>query len=175
MRARGGGGVRRATALWGLIAAVVLICGSCSTFGLDEPPPLIRAVANGDLAKVRRLTTEGADPNITFAGSTPLHAASHNGDLHMIELLLDLGADASAIASDHWTVLMSAAIGDGTEGTVALLAQHGADPCAVTSMSDFRGMRASEIAEHRDELAGVTTVVRPGVVAALQTAEASCQ
>jgi hypothetical protein len=157
-----------------LAAAVTLTCASCSTFGLDEPPPFFRAVAVGDTNEVRRLAAEGADPNMTFAGSTPLHEASHNGDVPMIQLILDLGADASATdTDDHWTVLMSAATGDGTDATVDLLLQHGADPCAVTSMSDFRGMRASEIATHRNE-GPAARAVRPEVVEALRAVESEC-
>jgi len=55
---------------------------------------LLEAVQNRDVDRVRVLLAEGADPNVRdINGRTPLgHAAAH-GDVDLVTLLLDAGAD----------------------------------------------------------------------------------
>ncbi|MFN0134891.1 MAG: ankyrin repeat domain-containing protein [Phycisphaerae bacterium] len=71
---------------------------------------LIKAVEAGDIASLRSLLDEGADPNFkTSYGETPLFLAinRHHDDVAM--LLLDAGADANATADDGATPLFWAA------------------------------------------------------------------
>src|SRR3954466_14186401 len=63
--------------------------------------PLHSASAVGDHASVRALLEAGATPNVKQQGGfTPLHAAAHNNDVTLANLLLDHGADP-ALADDE--------------------------------------------------------------------------
>lgn len=47
----------------GLVLIIWVLATACGGFGLEEPTPLTRAIADQDLARVERLLDEGADPN----------------------------------------------------------------------------------------------------------------
>ena len=78
--------------------------------------------AAGDLAKVRLLVERGADVNVrSKMGRTPLsQAATHNGNIEAVRLLLEKGAMADGVA------LLAAAAGDDAE-IIRLLVDKGAD------------------------------------------------
>ena len=55
---------------------------------------LVRAVAEGDSAEVRQLVEQGADLNGADPnGITPLQVATSCGNVGMVNLLLEMGAD----------------------------------------------------------------------------------
>jgi peptide-methionine (S)-S-oxide reductase len=56
------------------------------------PSPLLAAVRAGDLATVRRLLGEGANPRVGDGRDLPLHAAARRGPLELVELLIRGGA-----------------------------------------------------------------------------------
>jgi len=63
----------------------------------NREPLLIRAVEDGDLAKVRKLTAKGANVNVTDNyGGTALQYAAASGNDKMTHLLLEAGADVNA-------------------------------------------------------------------------------
>ena len=65
----------------------------------NERSPLHIAVCDADIESVRRLITEGNDPNIRdSAGETPLHYAVASGkeDVEIVRLLLASGAHVNA-------------------------------------------------------------------------------
>jgi ankyrin repeat protein len=63
--------------------------------------PLHSAVSVRDEEATRALLEAGADPNVRQQGGyTPLHAAAHNDDVALVELLLAHGADASLQTDD---------------------------------------------------------------------------
>jgi ankyrin repeat protein len=79
---------------------------------------LLDAVSEGDTAAVARLLAAGADPNALVAErmqsgevfqSTALREAAGCGQLEVLRLLLDSGADPSLASSDGDTPLMTAA------------------------------------------------------------------
>jgi ankyrin repeat protein len=73
---------------------------------------LIAAVKAADLERVRALVAEGADVRTrsTVGGYTPLHIAIVKRDPALIELLLQLGADANQPADQHRQPLVLALV-----------------------------------------------------------------
>ncbi|MDB5070468.1 MAG: Ankyrin repeat-containing protein [Candidatus Eremiobacteraeota bacterium] len=56
------------------------------------PSPLFAAVRAGDVAAVRRLIAEGANPRLDDGRETPLHAAARRGPVAVVEALIEGGA-----------------------------------------------------------------------------------
>src|SRR3954471_19786614 len=68
--------------------------------------PIHSASAVGDHASVRALLEAGATPNVKQQGGfTPLHAAAHNNDVALAELLLAHGADVTLTTDEGQTPL----------------------------------------------------------------------
>ncbi len=65
-----------------------------------EPDLIIRAAEIGRLHAVRLIATLGFDVNVRRR-VTAMHEAAGNGDLAMVRLLLDLGADPTILDSEH--------------------------------------------------------------------------
>ncbi|REK87836.1 ankyrin repeat domain-containing protein [Streptomyces inhibens] len=92
---------------------------------------LFEAILMGDTARVKALLRSGADPERADSeGTTPLYAASVNGEAAIARLLLVAGAspdtESSGLGSEG-TPLCAAACWGHTE-TVRELLAHGADP-----------------------------------------------
>lgn len=84
---------------------------------------LIEAVINNDVAKVKELLANGADPNLTLdkAQITPLHFAAQRNCLEVVPPLIAAGANLNArIKPDDHTPLDVARMHDHRE-MVALL------------------------------------------------------
>src|SRR5579859_7715117 len=74
-------------------------------------PALINAVADNDIAWMRDLLRSGADPNVRGPdGTTPLMCAAQFGGAGAVRLLLQCGARAADVSTEHWTALHSAAM-----------------------------------------------------------------
>lgn len=122
----------------------------------DGDPPPIGSGRLSSLDIVRHLVAHGADLNarlergesglgrFTTTGSTPFLLAARAGDVPLLRVLLELGADARLTNADNCTPLMAAAgvgaLGNGEETagtedeaveTVRLLLELGADVNAV--------------------------------------------
>jgi ankyrin repeat protein len=98
---------------------------------MPDAKEIIRAAKKGDMAMVGRLLK--ADPSLLHArdkdGSTPLHCAAWNGQVDVVRLLLERGADASIENQNtHWggTPLHAAAHGN-RRAVAELLVARGAD------------------------------------------------
>jgi ankyrin repeat protein len=97
------------------------------------------AAHHNDLGAVRRLLSEGADPNLANRfGFTPLHEAAIVRNAEMLELMLDAGGDANATFGEGETVLMSAARTGDAASVKALLAHGG----RVDAAENWRGQTA---------------------------------
>lgn len=111
----------------GTVALVVFAATVVASAAVDVPP-LVAAVKAGDVAQVRALIAEGADPNTAEPdGTTPLHWAAHRQDVEATRLLL--GAGAVANSSNRYGVrpLSLAAVG-GHPDVVRALLDAGANP-----------------------------------------------
>jgi ankyrin repeat protein len=122
----------------------------------DGDPPPIGSGSTSSLELVRSLVAHGADVNavhgkhpagnyrLNRTGATPFLLAAETGDIPLMKLLLELGADPTIANADHVTPLLAASgvgvlsNGDETAGTeeeaiqaVQLLLDLGADINAV--------------------------------------------
>ncbi|MGD9563574.1 MAG: ankyrin repeat domain-containing protein [Pyrinomonadaceae bacterium] len=91
--------------------------------------PLSRAVAADEVDEVRKLLAAGENVNgqdKNYDGVTPLFVAVENGNLEMVKLLLDHGADANAVDNTKRTPLMSLD-SDATPELVERLIRAGAE------------------------------------------------
>jgi len=79
----------------------------------DVVEELVKAAANGDQAKVEELVTRpDCSVNGVFAGHTALQAASQNGHLEVLRMLLRSGADLELEDKDGDRAVHHAAFGD---------------------------------------------------------------
>jgi len=76
------------------------------------------------------------------SATTPLHAASLDGDLKTVQRLLATGADVNATLPNGWTALGFAVLKNHAD-IVALLLEHGADPNIRFQYSDTALMWAA--------------------------------
>ncbi len=102
----------------------------------DGFPPLGLAAFFGQLAVLRYLLEQGADPNRSASNAmrvAPLHSAVAFGDPQlagaMARLLVESGAQVNAVQQGGWTPLHEVADKDQLE-TAELLLANGADPNA---------------------------------------------
>src|SRR5262249_55744650 len=104
---------------------------------------LVNAVKNRDLATVRTLLKQKADPNAADVdGTTPLMWAAHNGDSEIGKFLITAGANVKATNRYGVNALVEAA----TLGDVAMmeaLLKGGADPNSTYAAGETPLMLAS--------------------------------
>ncbi len=97
------------------------------------------ACMNGDLAAVRALLDQGADPNVAIAGGeTPLMTAARTGNVDVVHALIVAGADVNATETSQQTALMWAAA-EGNTYVVDALIDANANVDAETNQ-DFTAM-----------------------------------
>ena len=81
-----------------MLAFVTAGCGGAKP---QKTMTLFEAAAEGNLAEVQRLLSEGADVNAPDpSGATPLHAAVYGRHKDVIRLLVNEGADVNARDND---------------------------------------------------------------------------
>jgi ankyrin repeat protein len=91
----------------------------------------------GDPAEVQRLIQEGADVNANgFLDSKPLMAAIRGGNLDIIKMLLEKGADVHIRSLTGETALMMAVSAKDQPDVVKLLLEKGADVNACTEAGE---------------------------------------
>jgi ankyrin repeat protein len=112
-----------------MVMAAVLLTACFYARARDEQSPLVRAVRDGDVPRVRALLARGADPNEPEGvnGWTPLLHAVHKNQPGSVRALLDGHADVNRAAPNGATPLMMAA-GYGYTPIVELLLRGGAGP-----------------------------------------------
>ena len=93
-------------------------------------PVLLRACADGDVAKLTALLDAGASPNVCNGiGQSGLHLAAMWGHAKIAELLLEAGAEVS-IANEHGVTPLHYAAQKGKYAVARLLLAAGADKAA---------------------------------------------
>ena len=100
---------------------------------------LFKACRKGKIRKVREILAQ-PDAN-TFInehrgiiGKTPLHEATENHKLDIVEVLLDCGADVNAVSNGDYTALHIAAT-NGDTGMINLLLSRNAD---IKKLDEFQ-------------------------------------
>ena len=111
-----------------LVLAVVFLfaVSHVNAFNIDRD--LLRAIENGELARVVDLLDKGADidkPDIY--GFTPLIWATTAGNMEILNVLIDRGADINFTNEDGGTALYYA-VTNGKVDELNILLQHGANP-----------------------------------------------
>src|SRR5687767_9522842 len=93
-------------------------------YEFDEPS-FLRASAASDVMAINGFLVAGIDPNAKESpeGDTALSAAAGRGDLKVVEVLLQGGADINAEVRDGWTPLLIALQQDRDKVVQTLLAQ----------------------------------------------------
>jgi ankyrin repeat protein len=110
-----------------LVALAAFLPIACTAFAQDPNSNLIEAARSHDLAKVRKLLSEGADPNRREkTGKTPLMEASAYGYTDTMRVLLENGAQVNAADAMGWTALFWAFFSRRTD-SLHLLITKGAD------------------------------------------------
>src|SRR5687768_17184486 len=91
---------------------LVVACGRVLPAVAQQPildKALFDASWQGNADEVARLLKAGANPKAVTNESTPLHKAASRGELEIMKLLIDSGADVTAKALHDWTPLVEAA------------------------------------------------------------------
>ncbi|KAG7208703.1 hypothetical protein KM043_014906 [Ampulex compressa] len=130
----------------------------------DVNEELVKTAANGDAVKCEEcLKRPEADVNGVFAGHTALQAASQNGHLEVIKILLRYKADVEMEDKDGDRAVHHAAFGD-EPGVMALLAGAGAD----LNARNKRRQTALHIAVNKGHAGVVRTLLELGCHPSLQ-------
>jgi ankyrin repeat protein len=129
-------------------------------------PPLFPAVTMRSVRSAEVLLKAGADPNFRWHGDTPLHAAlfmkvmsprrhevqqhrqpfSEPACRHLVQLLLDAGADVNSLDDEGMAPLHFAAM-NASGGIVTMLLDAGANPWQRNN----RGLSPADLAERRKD------------------------
>ena len=121
---------RRAVYLTVAALALVLLAGAV----LPGGSPLLDATKRGDVAAVRSLLEDGADPNLAQGdGLTALHVAAEEGYLEIAKLLIDAGAKVEVKTRIGDYTPLHLASRSGQAEVVRALLEAGADAAAVTT------------------------------------------
>nr|CAG4636834.1 EOG090X02DA [Ceriodaphnia reticulata] len=130
----------------------------------DVHEELVKAAANGDTQKVEEILKRvDADVNGVFAGHTALQAASQNGHLEVIKVLLRYKADVEIEDKDGDRAVHHAAFGD-EPSVMEVLAQSGAD----LNARNKRRQTALHIAVNKGHVGVVKTLLELGCHPSLQ-------
>ncbi|XP_055613613.1 E3 ubiquitin-protein ligase mind-bomb [Uranotaenia lowii] len=152
----------------------------------DTTEELVKAAANGDVAKVEELLSGANNQNVAssssggqdssqvvkvdvngvFAGHTALQAASQNGHLEVIQVLLRYKADVEIEDKDGDRAVHHAAFGD-EPGVMGLLAEAGAD----LNARNKRRQTALHIAVNKGHFNVVKTLLELSCHPSLQDSE----
>ncbi len=111
-----------------IVVSFLLVIGvACAFWWKSSDSALISASGKGDIATVKKLLGEGANPNKNDKNSTTsLISAAYGGHADVVKLLLDKGADPNAKFGNGETSLMLSE-NQGYADVVKMLLDKGAD------------------------------------------------
>lgn len=112
-----------------LLLSILFTCG-CTDYGFTDYNRIFRQECKkGNVAEVKRLITSGKiDINkmADISGPTPLMWASSYGQLEVVKILIENGADVNMKDGANWTALTCSAK-KGYDSVVKFLLEHGAE------------------------------------------------
>ena len=122
---------------------------------------LIAAVQDRDANRIKQLIVDGNDIHApsTFGGYTALHLAVMKGELELVKLLLELGADPNRQADEARTVLPLALVHGCNLQVVELLLEAGAH----LEAPDDNGFRPLHAAAEVGSVPGIRHLLTRGV------------
>jgi len=130
----------------------------------DANEELVKAAANGDTQKCEEiLKMPDADVNGVFASHTALQAASQNGHIEIIKVLLHKNADVEKEDKDGDRAVHHAAFGD-EPSVIEALARAGAD----LNVRNKRRQTPLHIAVNKGHVGVVKTLLELGCLPSLQ-------
>lgn len=142
--------------------------------------PLNQAVADDDLERVRELLAAGEDPNgkdKNYDNITPLFVAIENGNVEIVESLLDFGAKVNARDRQKQTPLMRLD-DDATPELIELLVRHSVKLNLIDKEGDSALILAAGSVDHQvlkaliDAGADINLKNKEGQTALMNAAEA---
>ncbi len=112
--------------MWTAAAAILTL--SVAAFGMSMPGnSLVDAVRSGNRAAALAMISQGANVNEPEPnGTTPLHYASYNEDIDLVERLIKAGAKVSVV-NDFGSTPMAEAAAVGNAKIIEMLLKAGAD------------------------------------------------
>ncbi|XP_070556888.1 LOW QUALITY PROTEIN: E3 ubiquitin-protein ligase MIB1-like [Ptychodera flava] len=133
----------------------------------DVNEELVKASANGDAAKIEEiLSRPDADVNGIFAGHTALQAASQNGHIDVVKILIRNSVDLEMEDKDGDRAVHHAAFGD-EAGVIELLHRAGSD----LNARNKRRQTALHIGVNKGHIGVVKTLIDLGCHPSLQDSE----
>ncbi|NDJ63160.1 MAG: ankyrin repeat domain-containing protein [Chloroflexi bacterium] len=121
---------------------------------------LMQAVTNNDLATARQLIEAGADVNEPDSGgNAPLITAAYQGHTDMTRLLLENGADVTAVDPGMKATALHAAAYAGRTEPARLLIQHGID---IDKQGPYNGYTALHDAIWQNNIDTAAVIIDAG-------------
>jgi len=107
--------------------AVVLIIGLVFCAGLTVAGPIHEAIENGDLDQIKAILSDNPDKvnEKDASNNTPLHLAALQGNLGIVKMLVDKGADINLGDNENSPPIVNAALRNHPE-IVKYMLDHGA-------------------------------------------------
>merc|ERR1719431_939921 len=138
----------------------------------DVNEELVKAAANGDVQKVEDVLGRSDAPSVNgvFAGHTALQAASQNGHLDVIQLLIRYNCDFEIEDKDGDRAIHHAAFGD-EPAVIDLLVRGGASGCADINARNKRRQTALHVGVNKGHQGVVKVLLELGAYASLQDSE----
>ncbi len=140
---------------WGAMGT--LMVGLLLTGAILPESPVADAAMNGNLEAVRELLKEGADVNLAQGdGMTGLHWAAEAGDLEMVGMLLEAGANVKGVTriGDYTSLHIASEAGHGE--VVRALLEAGAD---VEARRAFAGTTPLHLAAASGSVSSIDALV----------------
>jgi hypothetical protein len=134
------------------LAAVLIPVACCADSGED----LLAAVRKGDAARVKALLEQGANVNAKSPyGATGLFFAADRGNMEIMKILLDHGADVKVKDTFYGATAVTWAVNKGNADMVTLLLQKGApgaEEGLMLGVSKSNAELVKAALEHKSEM-----------------------